>query len=143
MQRTGVAIETQGFTFVTSGRKRESLTVSSATISREFCGNNRVFLHRLSMTHRSPNRVNFWFKGNATLHLYQHFEPLRQTAGQYSFGGNANGPCSLIGECPSKGLRVCIKAPETDIRFRRWMEFAPTTCESLAAFHRDAFGLRK
>lgn len=26
MQRTGVAIETQGFTFVTSGRKRESLT---------------------------------------------------------------------------------------------------------------------
>lgn len=27
MQRTGVAIETQGFTFVTSGRKRESLTV--------------------------------------------------------------------------------------------------------------------
>lgn len=28
IQRTGVAIETQGFTFVTSGRKRESLTVS-------------------------------------------------------------------------------------------------------------------
>ena len=28
MQKTGVAIETQGFTFVTSGRKRESLTVS-------------------------------------------------------------------------------------------------------------------
>jgi len=28
VQRTGVAIETQGFTFVTSGRKRESLTVS-------------------------------------------------------------------------------------------------------------------
>lgn len=27
IQRTGVAIETQGFTFVTSGRKRESLTV--------------------------------------------------------------------------------------------------------------------
>jgi len=27
VQRTGVAIETQGFTFVTSGRKRESLTV--------------------------------------------------------------------------------------------------------------------
>lgn len=26
IQRTGVAIETQGFTFVTSGRKRESLT---------------------------------------------------------------------------------------------------------------------
>ncbi|WAR02645.1 hypothetical protein MAR_009203, partial [Mya arenaria] len=25
IQRTGVAIETQGFTFVTSGRKRESL----------------------------------------------------------------------------------------------------------------------
>ncbi|KAF6028038.1 hypothetical protein EB796_002719 [Bugula neritina] len=45
VQRTGVAIETQGFTFVTSGRKRESLT------------------------------------GNATLHLYPHFEPLRQTEG--------------------------------------------------------------
>ncbi len=29
VQRTGVAIETQGFTFVTSGRKRESLTVRS------------------------------------------------------------------------------------------------------------------
>jgi len=42
VQKTGVAIETQGFTFVTSGRKRESLT------------------------------------GNATLHLYPHFEPLRQ-----------------------------------------------------------------
>jgi hypothetical protein len=28
VQRTGVAIETQGFTFVTSGRKRETLTVS-------------------------------------------------------------------------------------------------------------------
>ena len=26
MQRTGVAIETQGFSFVTSGKKRESLT---------------------------------------------------------------------------------------------------------------------
>lgn len=30
IQRTGVAIETQGFSFVTSGRKRESLTVSPA-----------------------------------------------------------------------------------------------------------------
>ena len=46
VQRTGVAIETQGFTFITSGRKRESLT------------------------------------GNATLHLYQHFEPLRQIEGE-------------------------------------------------------------
>ncbi|XP_076452849.1 uncharacterized protein LOC143288351 [Babylonia areolata] len=45
VQKTGVAIETQGFTFVTSGRKRESLT------------------------------------GNATLHLYPHFEPLRQIEG--------------------------------------------------------------
>lgn len=45
VQRTGVAIETQGFTFVTSGRKRESLT------------------------------------GNATLHLYPHFEPLRSIEG--------------------------------------------------------------
>ncbi|XP_074643160.1 uncharacterized protein LOC141900255 [Tubulanus polymorphus] len=45
VQRTGVAIETQGFTFVTSGRKRESLT------------------------------------GNATLHLYPHFEPLRKLKG--------------------------------------------------------------
>ena len=30
--KTGVAIETQGFAFVTSGKKRESLTVSSAVI---------------------------------------------------------------------------------------------------------------
>ncbi|CAH1800402.1 unnamed protein product [Owenia fusiformis] len=45
VQRVGVAIETQGFTFVTSGRKRESLT------------------------------------GNATLHLYPHFEPLREIPG--------------------------------------------------------------
>lgn len=45
VQKTGVAIETQGFTFVTSGRKRESLT------------------------------------GNATLHLYPHFEPLRSIEG--------------------------------------------------------------
>ena len=29
IQKTGVAIETQGFTFITSGRKRESLTVRS------------------------------------------------------------------------------------------------------------------
>ena len=27
IQKTGVAIETQGFTFITSGKKRESLTV--------------------------------------------------------------------------------------------------------------------
>jgi hypothetical protein len=27
IQKTGVAIETQGFSFITSGRKRESLTV--------------------------------------------------------------------------------------------------------------------
>ena len=27
--KTGVAIETQGFTFVTSGKKRETLTVSA------------------------------------------------------------------------------------------------------------------
>ena len=30
VQRTGVAIETQGFAFITSGKKRESLTVSIA-----------------------------------------------------------------------------------------------------------------
>lgn len=30
IQKTGVAIETQGFTFITSGRKRESLTVRKA-----------------------------------------------------------------------------------------------------------------
>ena len=40
-----MAIETQGFTFVTSGRKRESLT------------------------------------GNATLHLYPHFQPLQAIPG--------------------------------------------------------------
>lgn len=32
IQRTGVAIETQGFTVVTSGKKRESLLVSFATL---------------------------------------------------------------------------------------------------------------
>ena len=32
IQKTGVAIETQGFTFVTSGRKRESLTVGCSHI---------------------------------------------------------------------------------------------------------------
>lgn len=32
IQRTGVAIETQGFSFITSGRKRESLTVSITII---------------------------------------------------------------------------------------------------------------
>jgi len=45
VQRTGVAIETQGFTIVTSGRKRESLT------------------------------------GNATLHLYEHLQPLQNLEG--------------------------------------------------------------
>lgn len=45
VQKTGVAIETQGFTFVTSGKKRESLT------------------------------------GNATLHLYPHFKPLKKIKG--------------------------------------------------------------
>lgn len=45
VQRTGVAIETQGFTVVTSGRKRESLT------------------------------------GNATLHLYEHLQPLQNLPG--------------------------------------------------------------
>ncbi|KAH0626564.1 hypothetical protein JD844_001626 [Phrynosoma platyrhinos] len=45
IQRTGVAIETQGFTFITSGRKRESLT------------------------------------GNATLHLYPHFQALQSFKG--------------------------------------------------------------
>ncbi|XP_078390045.1 uncharacterized protein LOC144671980 [Cetorhinus maximus] len=45
IQKTGVATETQGFTFVTSGKKRESLT------------------------------------GNATLHLYPHFQTLEQIEG--------------------------------------------------------------
>uniref|UniRef100_A0A8D0BAS3 Dynamin N-terminal domain-containing protein n=1 Tax=Salvator merianae TaxID=96440 RepID=A0A8D0BAS3_SALMN len=45
IQRTGVAIETQGFTFITSGKKRESLT------------------------------------GNATLHLYPHFQALQNFKG--------------------------------------------------------------
>ncbi|KAM3821601.1 EH domain-containing protein 3-like isoform 2-T2 [Vipera latastei] len=45
IQRTGVAIETQGFTFITSGKKRESLT------------------------------------GNATLHLYPHFQILQNFKG--------------------------------------------------------------
>ena len=36
VQRAGVAIETQGFTFVTSGRKRESLTVSAGFLVFDF-----------------------------------------------------------------------------------------------------------
>lgn len=43
VQKTGVAIETQGFSLVTSGRRRETLT------------------------------------GNATLHLYPHFQPLAES----------------------------------------------------------------
>ncbi|CAG0916245.1 unnamed protein product [Notodromas monacha] len=45
VQKVGVAIETQGFSFVTSGKKRESLT------------------------------------GNATLHLYPHFQSLSEIDG--------------------------------------------------------------
>lgn len=45
IQKTGVAIETQGFAFVTSGRKRETLT------------------------------------GNATIHLYPHFQGLAEIPG--------------------------------------------------------------
>nr|XP_039267066.1 uncharacterized protein LOC120342343 [Styela clava] len=51
VQRTGVAIETQGFTIVTSGRKRESLT------------------------------------GNATMHLYQHLQPLQKMEGVIDYVG--------------------------------------------------------
>ncbi|XP_068087078.1 uncharacterized protein [Anabrus simplex] len=49
VQKTGVAIETQGFVIVTSGKKRESLM------------------------------------GNATLHLYPHFKPLKDIAGVVDF----------------------------------------------------------
>ena len=35
VQKTGVAIETQGFTFITSGRKRESLTVRQVNIQTQ------------------------------------------------------------------------------------------------------------
>ncbi|MBN3313337.1 EHD2 protein, partial [Atractosteus spatula] len=45
IQKTGVAIETQGFTFITSGRRRDTLT------------------------------------GNATLHLYPHFQKLQEITG--------------------------------------------------------------
>lgn len=38
IQKTGVAIETQGFTFITSGRKRESLTVRTARRDCLFAG---------------------------------------------------------------------------------------------------------
>ena len=39
--KTGVAIETQGFAFITSGKKRESLTVSyyAATINNSIIKN--------------------------------------------------------------------------------------------------------
>jgi len=43
VQRTGVAIETQGFTFITSGRKRESLTVSVGDLSLYFRISVNVF----------------------------------------------------------------------------------------------------
>ena len=37
VQRTAVAIETQGFTLITSGKKRESLTVSGLGKRRGWC----------------------------------------------------------------------------------------------------------
>jgi len=40
VQRTGVAIETQGFTLVTSGRKRESLMVKFLSSFLSFCWNS-------------------------------------------------------------------------------------------------------
>ena len=49
VQKTGVAIETQGFSLVTSGRRRESLT------------------------------------GNATIHLFPHFQPLLEFPGVVDF----------------------------------------------------------
>ena len=62
VQRTGVAIETQGFSFVTSGR------FANAN-SRSYNNFFWVFRRRESLT------------GNATLHLYPHFKPLQAMPG--------------------------------------------------------------
>ena len=62
VQRTGVAIETQGFSFVTSGR--------FGTACFTFGQYRHLFWRRReSLT------------GNATLHLYPHFKPLQAMPG--------------------------------------------------------------
>lgn len=63
VQKTGVAIETQGFTFVTSGRKRESLTVSKVRNSEvtiyvmfRFMPHQQFFSYVQSFT---PNELKY------------------------------------------------------------------------------------
>ena len=52
VQKTGVAIETQGFSFVTSGRKRESLTViNTNTFNQTATKGSRAALRA---RHRDP-----------------------------------------------------------------------------------------
>ena len=62
VQRTGVAIETQGFSFVTSGR----FGTACFTVGQYL---NLFWRRRESLT------------GNATLHLYPHFKPLQAMPG--------------------------------------------------------------
>ena len=82
VQRTGVAIETQGFAFVTSGKKRESLTVSSGDIFPSHLSLSH--LRYYSQRRRKKSKIlHFFSQGNATLHLYPHFKPLAEFPGKY------------------------------------------------------------
>ena len=65
VQKTGVAIETQGFTFVTSGRKRESLTVS-----------NRIFCECGDL--QSICRLKYYFLKSSTVSWFDCFRKIFQ-----------------------------------------------------------------
>lgn len=65
VQRTGVAIETQGFSIVTSGRKRESLTVSIKVLSSIwffFLAGYYFFLVNLKKNKIAKNGFTYQFK---------------------------------------------------------------------------------
>ena len=55
VQKTGVAIETQGFTFVTSGKKRESLTVIYINVNYSSSMRNKPRLIILNNVHSVNN----------------------------------------------------------------------------------------
>lgn len=79
VQKTGVAIETQGFTLVTSGRKRESLTVRTNECNLD------VYFYCFTNCQQEIEVYFFFLQGNATLHLYPHLEPLSRIDGVVDF----------------------------------------------------------
>ena len=83
VQKTGVAIETQGFTFVTSGRKRESLTVRHVN----FIIPEQTAIHSQEDALVIQGTINLAFvqQGNATLHLYPHFKSLQDLEGNINY----------------------------------------------------------